>query len=174
VSGIGPRCRCGSPATFDNDARCELCYLAARRPVAASDAKDWTPDGPNCRQCGRHDYALHIGNIAEGLGPITALCKTTGCPLGPARVVDMSRVRQIVGSREPPHCHKVPGRWDLDGVKVVACAECVAWIELRALLGLPPLQGDEHDRWMFQTPAYAVSRADPEFMARRRAFRGES
>lgn len=22
--------------------------------------KDWTPEGPNCRQCGRHDYLLHL------------------------------------------------------------------------------------------------------------------
>lgn len=42
-------------------------------------ALDWTPDGPNCRQCGRHDYLLHLHSDAiYGGSPCT---QYDDCPL---------------------------------------------------------------------------------------------
>ncbi len=47
-----------------------------------TEPKDWTPDGPNCRQCGRHDYALQLQFNADGVGSFMAQCETLNCPLG--------------------------------------------------------------------------------------------
>jgi len=64
--------------------------LGRAAPVSAepepASEQDWTPDGPNCRQCGRHDYLLHYAN-PELMGEWSR-CNEQGCPLNrppPAR-----------------------------------------------------------------------------------------
>jgi len=52
----------------------------------------------------------------------------------------LTRLRVLVARLEPPHGHKVPGRWDYNSSSDI-CEECADWLEIRSLLGLPQMRG---------------------------------